>query len=158
MGVYALEGLYVKQREILQQIAAYVQGEALGQDLYSVEKELFKRLLGLGHAFLSEVIARRGTGKADGPVEVGDEVLPYHLDKERTYLSIFGELQINRAYYWHQGKSGYYPLDAELNLPSRRYSYLLSEWAQSLVVEEPYEKAVHRVAELLGIQIGRAHV
>ena len=105
MGVYALEGLYVKQREILQQIAAYVQGEALGQDLYSVEKELFKRLLGLGHAFLSEVIARRGTGKADGPVEVGDEVLPYHLDKERTYLSIFGELQINRAYYWYQGKS-----------------------------------------------------
>ena len=48
MGVYALEGLYVKQREILQQIAAYVQGEALGQDLYSVEKELFKRLLRLG--------------------------------------------------------------------------------------------------------------
>jgi hypothetical protein len=155
MGIYALEGLYVKQREILQQIAAYVQGEALGQDLYSVEKELFKRLLTLGHAFLSEVIARRATGKADGPVEVGDEVLPYHLDKERTYLSIFGELQINRAYYWRQGKSGYYPLDAELNLPSRRYSYLLSEWAQSLVVEEPYEKAVQRVAGLLRIPVSK---
>lgn len=155
MEIYALEGSYVKHREILQEIAAYVQGEALGQDLYSVEKELFKRLLRLGHAFLSEVIARRGTGKADGPVEVGDEVLPYHLDKERTHLSIFGELQIDRAYYWRPGKSGYYPLDAELNLPSRRYSYLLSEWAQSLVVEEPYEKAVQSVAELLGIPVSK---
>ena len=151
--IYALEGSYVKHREILQEIAAYVQGEALGQDLYSVEKELFKRLLRLGHAFLSEVIARRGTGKADGPVEVGDEVLPYHLDRERTHLSIFGELQINRAYYWRPGKSGYYPLDAELNLPSRRYSYLLSEWAQGLIVEEPYEKAMQRVAGFLGIPV-----
>lgn len=155
MGIYALEGLYVKQREIFEQISGYVQGQALGQDLYSVEKELFKRLLRLGHAFLSEVIARRGTGKADGPVEVGDEVLPYHLDKERTYLSIFGEVAINRAYYWRQGKKGYYPLDAELNLPSRRYSYLLSEWVQSIVVEEPYDKAVQRVARLLGIPVSK---
>ena len=155
MEIYTLEALRVKQREIFQQVSEFVHGEALNQDLYSVEKELFKRMLILGHAFLSEVIARRGTGKTDGAVEVREEILPYHLDKERTYLSIFGEVEINRAYYWRQGKAGYYPLDAELNFPGRRYSYLLSEWVQSIVVEEPYDKAVQRVAQLLGISVSK---
>ena len=153
MEIYTLEALRVKQKEIFQQISEYVQGKALDQDLYSVEKELFERLLILGRVFLSEVIARHGTGKTDGPVKVEDEVLPYHLEKEKTYLSIFGEIKINRAYYWQEAKRGYHPLDAELNLPSRRYSYLLSEWVQSLVVEEPYEKAVERVAKVLGIPV-----
>ena len=155
MEIYALEALRVKQREIFQQISEYVRGKALDQDLYSVEKELFERMLMLGRAFLSEVIARHGTGKADGPVQVGDEVLPYHLDKEKTYLSIFGEVEINRAYYWRKGEKGYFPLEAELNLPDRRYSYLLDKWVQSTIVEETYEKAVGRFAELLDIPVSK---
>ncbi len=155
MEIYALEALRVKQREIFQQISEYVRGKALDQDLYSVEKELFEGMLILGRAFLSEVITRHGTGKADGPVQVGDEVLPYHLDKEKTYLSIFGEVAINRAYYWSKGEKGYFPLEAELNLPDRRYSYLLDKWVQSTIVEETYEKAVGRFTELLGIPVSK---
>jgi hypothetical protein len=79
--------------------------------------------------------------------------LGYQVDKERTYLSIFGEVKINGAYYWDEGEKGYFPLDAELNPPDRRYSYLLDKWVQGTIVEETYEKAVVRFAELLGIPV-----
>ena len=153
MEMYDVEGLHVKQRKILQEIYEYVSGAALGKDLYSVESDLFRYVLSMGHAFLCEVIARHGTGKGEGPITVGDDDLPYHMDKETTYQSVFGEVQINRAYYWSKGEKGFFPLDAELNLPYRRYSYLLDKWVQSSVVEMPYHKSVDRFAELLGIPV-----
>ena len=118
MKMYDLESLHVKQREILQEIYEYVHGEALKKDLYSVENNLFRHILRMGHAFLCEVIARHGTGKIEGSAKVAEKNLGYHMDKETTYLSIFGEVKINRAYYWYKGEKGYFPLDAELNLPS----------------------------------------
>jgi hypothetical protein len=153
MQMYNLESLHVKQREILQEIYEYVSGAALGKDLYSVENDLFRYVLRMGHAFLCEVVARHGTGKVEGTINVGDNDLPYHMDKESTYQSVFGEVKINRSYYWRKGEKGSFPLDAELNLPDRRYSYLLDKWVQSSVVEMPYEKSVERFAELLGIPV-----
>ncbi|MCD6122117.1 MAG: hypothetical protein J7K04_09800 [Spirochaetales bacterium] len=153
MEMYDVETLQVKQRKILQEIYDYVSGAALGKDLYSVENDLFRYVLRMGHAFLCEVIARHGTGKGEGPITVGDDDLPYHMDKETTYQSVFGEVKINRAYYWSKGERGVFPLDAELNLPYRRYSYLLDKWVQSSVVEMPYDKSVDRFAELLGIPV-----
>ena len=153
MEMYDVETLQVKQRKILQEIYDYVSGAALGKDLYSVENDLFRYVLRMGHAFLCEVIARHGTGKGEGPITVWDDDLPYHMDKETTYQSVFGEVKINRAYYWSKGEGGVFPLDAELNLPYRRYSYLLDKWVQSSVVEMPYDKSVDRFAELLGIPV-----
>ncbi len=153
MEMYDVETLHVKQRKILQEIFEYVSGAALGKDLYSVENDLFRYVLSMGHAFLCEVIARHGTGKGEGPINVEDDDLPYHMDKESTYQSVFGEVKINRTYYWRKGEKGAFPLDAKLNLPDRRYSYLLDKWVQSSVIEMPYEKSVKRFAELLGIPV-----
>lgn len=150
MEMYDIEALHVKQRKMVQEIYEYVCGEALKKDLYSVENDLFRYVLKMGHTFLNEVIARHGTGKLEGPFKVGDEDLPYHLDKETTYLSIFGEVNINRAYYWRKGERGYFPLDTELNLPSRRYSFLLDKWVQGSIVEMPYDKSVERFALVFG--------
>jgi hypothetical protein len=155
MEMYDLESLHVKQREILQEIFEYVRSDALEKDLYSVEKDLFQHMLRMGNVFLCEVIARHGTGKIEGSAKVGEKSLGYHMDKETTYLSIFGEVKINRAYYWRKGEKGYFPLEAELNLADRRYSYLLDKWVQSTIVEETYEKAVGRFAELLGIPVSK---
>jgi hypothetical protein len=155
MEMYDIESLHVKQREILQEIYEYVSGAALKKDLYSVENDLFRYILRMGHAFLCEVIARHGTGKIEGSAKVAEKNLSYHMDKETTYLSIFGEVKINRAYYWGKGEKGYFPLDAELNLPDHRYSYLLDKWVQGTIVEMPYDKAVERFAELLDIPVSK---
>ncbi len=153
MEMYDVEALHVKQRKILQEIYEYISGAALKKNLYSVESDLFRYVLSMGHAFLCEVIARHETGKVEGTIKVGDDDLPYHMDKESTYQSVFGEVKINRAYYWSKGEKGCFPLDGELNLPDRRYSYLLDKWVQGSVVEMPYDKSVDRFAELLGIPV-----
>jgi len=150
-----LESLRQHQHALFSQIARFVREDALGADLYRVEKELFQMLLALGKAFLLEVIARHGTGKVAEVVDANGERLPYQGDKETTYLSIFGAVQIWRAYYWRKGHEGLCPLDALLNLPARRYSYLLDDWVQGTIVEEPYEKAVERFSNLLRIPVSK---
>ncbi len=58
------------------------------------------------------------------------------------YQSVFGEAKINWAYYWRKAEKGYFPLDAELNLPYRLYSHLLDKWIQGSIVEMPYDKSL----------------
>jgi len=81
MEMYDVETLQVKQRKILQEIYDYVSGAALGKDLYSVENDLFRYVLRMGHAFLCEVIARHGTGKA---------VMRSHYDTTRFFRNMQG--------------------------------------------------------------------
>lgn len=150
-----LEALHQQQNNILNEIRSFVQDGALKKELYDVEQGLFRMLLALGNKFLTEIIARHGTGKVDEVVDEKGQRLPYHVDKGTTYLSIFGKVDIQRAYYWQKGHEGICPLDVRLNLPERRYSYLLDDWAQGTVVEEPYEKAVERYSKLLGIPVSK---
>jgi len=150
-----LEALRQQQHDTVSRIEEFVRDNALQVDLYSAEKELFRMLLALGRTFLREVIARHGTGKVEEVVDSTGERLPYQGDKKTTYLSIFGEVEIRRAYYWRKGHEGVCPLDARFNLPARRYSYLLDDWVQRAVVEEPYEKAVERFSNLLGIPVSK---
>jgi hypothetical protein len=150
-----LETLHQQQQDILTQIMDFVRSNALVTDLYNVEKELFRLLLSLGKEFLKEVIARLGTGKVAEVVDVKGERLPYQDDKKTTYLSIFGEVTILRAYYWRKGHVGICPLDDRINLPVHCYSYLLDDWVQRALTEEPYDKAVERFSKILGIPVSK---
>ena len=150
-----LDMLYQQQEDILKHIRTFVQGNALNLDLYRAEKELFRLVLTLGRTLLGEVIARHGSGKVDHVTNASGQKLPYHNDKKTTYLSIFGLLEINRAYYWKKDCEGVCPLDARINLPQRRYSYLLNDWTQSTITEEPFEKAVQRIENIFGIPVSK---
>jgi hypothetical protein len=144
-----------QQEDVLIHIQTFVQGDALGLELCGVEKELFRLVLSLGRALLGEVIARHGSGKVDHVANASGQKLPYHNDKKTTYLSIFGLVEIHRAYYWQKECEGVCPLDARINLPQRRYSYLLNDWTQSTITEEPFEKAVERIAKIFGIPVSK---
>jgi len=150
-----LETLHYQQNDIVKQMQEFVKGKALSTDLHGVEKELFRMLLTLGKVFLGEAITRHGAGKVDLVANEDGEQLPYHGDKKMTYLSIFGEVDIWRAYYWVKGQKGICPLDAKINLPEHRYSYLLDDWTQSTITEEPFAKAVERLGRILGIPVSK---
>lgn len=150
-----LDALRQTQNDILTRMRSFVQGNALQSDLYEVEKQLFRMVLEMGKAMLDEVIARHGTGKVGEVMNAAMQRLPYQDDKMTTYLSIFGNVEIWRAYYWTKGHEGVCPLDARLNLPQRRYSYLLDDWSQGLITEEPFEKAVERIAKIFGIPVSK---
>lgn len=155
MEVYQIEQQKVEQNSLWQEIRAFVEGDAMALPLHEAEEGLFRRLMCLGRELLKETIAKHGTGQTDKPVLLDNgERLPYQNLKDRKYLSIFGKVTIVRAYYWKEGASrGVCPLDQKLNLPARRYSYLLDRWTQSSVAEATYDESTGGISDLLGVAV-----
>lgn len=155
MKRYDIDSLKIEQSNLFSEIRRYISTEALCEEIHKVELKLFRLLLALGLCLLKEVIALRGTGKDKSVIrdQAGDSYR-YHCTRNRDYLSIFGLVHIERAYYRAEGGGGgIYPLDAELNLPATRYSYLLQQWTHSEVVETTYDHAVNGISELLDIAV-----
>ncbi len=144
-------------RQEVESILRFVDADAQELELHEVERELFRQLLKLGQSLLERSIARRGTGKEAAGDTITTEAgvcLPYHTTKTRkNYLSIFGEVDIRRAYYWVKGEKGVFPIDEDLNLPERRYSYLLQEWVELLGVDCSFEQASDRLDGILGVKV-----
>lgn len=154
MEMYQIEQQHVEQETVLKQIRSYVEGGALSEELHKVEWNIFKLLLRLGLSLLKEVLARHGSGNCGPQVRLeSGTTLPYHSLKKRSYLSIFGWVEITRAYYWRKGEEGYCPLDAQLNLPQRAYSYLLEQWVELNVIDQAYDKAIAKVARIFELEI-----
>ena len=155
MGLYQIEQLHVEQDEVLEAARRWVaEGAKDRKELHEAEKNIFRIMQNMGLLLLKEFLARSGNGQVVGALSLPEGgSLPFHGNNGCQYLSIFGRLEIERAYYWTEGAAGRYPLDATLNLPERRYSYLLDQWAQAGVVEQSYDKVTGGLGELLGLPI-----
>ena len=132
-----------------------VQEDRESEELSQVEKQLFSGLLDLGRSLLEGYVARHGTGYVGSVWDRGDGVeWSCQGIRSKVYLSVFGPLQIRRSYYYgaEQGEGGC-PLDEELQLPERKYSYLLSEWMLRFCVKGAYDGAVEDVKTLLGLSV-----
>jgi hypothetical protein len=67
---------------------------------------------------------------------------------------VFGEVEVKRAYYWELGApEGYCPMDARLNLPARKDSYVLQEWALRMGTAESFDEIKGGLKDLLGLEI-----
>src|SRR6478735_6261500 len=104
-----------------------------GQRIDTVERELFRQLLGLGRTL------RR---------------LPERHD--RRYVSIFGTLTIGRvAYGTREGQRiERVPLDERLALPEGDFSYVLEDWGQRLSLKGSFAEAGESLEMLLGLRVG----
>jgi len=132
----------------------FVKTEALTMELHAVEGELFRMLLRLGRILLELFLLSFGTGNVGQTVTTKSGlVLRYRRESPRRYLSIFGEVTIVRAYYLEDGAKGVFPLEAQLNLPKRKYSYLLQKWMTLWGVKTTYEGAVETLKEFLGLDL-----
>ena len=149
-----MERIITQARQEFEDILNYVQGNAQKQQLSEVEKGIFYSLLKLGLTLLVLFFQRKGTGY-EGKVhrdKTGEKRF-YHSIKHKTYLSIFGKVRIPRACYWKKNSREIYPLDAELNIPSTEYSYVLQEWGAALGTEESYKKSAQFLKNILGIPL-----
>src|SRR5690349_385807 len=72
-----------------------------GQRIDTVEREVFRQLLGLGHTLLSAFVAAQGDGDLGPQAEATGVRLVRRLSErhDRRYVSIFGELSIARVVY-----------------------------------------------------------
>ena len=130
------------------------------QPIHQVEEIIFRDVLTIGLALLRSFLAASGDGDVGPtltiPGENPDEppqVLP-RLDEPRSrpYLSIFGEVTVERVGYGHDRLDAA-PLDARLHLPRRQYSHLLQKWLGVFVIDDAHAEAVRKLQTILGISI-----
>jgi hypothetical protein len=149
------EQLFLKAQAQLASIVRWVeQSIERAQRVDEVERALFAELLVVGRTLLEAFVAAQGDG------DVGEEAAPAGRPLQRLqerhgrrYLSIFGELRIERwVYAVREGqKIEYAPLDERLGLPGGEFSYVLEDWQQRLCVQEAYGEAVTSLGALLGV-------
>jgi hypothetical protein len=149
----------LKAQEQFEDLQALVEQAAQdGQRIDTVERELFRQLLRLGHTLLSTFVAAQGDGdlgpQAETPGGCTVRRLPERHD--RRYVSIFGELTIARVVYGtREGqKIELVPLDERLGLPESDFSYVLEDWGQRLCLKESFAEAGCSLEMLLGLRLG----
>ena len=126
--------------------------QAHSAQVYTIERGLLGRLLGLGRQLLALFLAVRARDSQRSSVTTPQgHRLPYHSDKRRSYLSIFGLIRFARPYFYARGLGGSTPLDAVLGLPGDRYSDLVREMTESLSVEVPYGKTASFFERFFGL-------
>lgn len=127
---------------MVNQIFTFVRREAQNREIGEVERHLLSLVMAIGRAALEEFVAVKGSGYSGKEiVDRQGNRCPYVRDRSCAYRSIFGTISIARAYYHHAGSPGEFPLDGELNLPDRGYSYLVQEFSSRLAITMSYEDA-----------------
>jgi hypothetical protein len=138
-----------------------LQDAADGQrPIHQVEEIIFRNLLTMGLAMLRTFLTASGDGDVGPRLTIPGEspgapplVLP-RLDEPRSrpYLSIFGEVAIERVGYGDDRLDAA-PLDARLHLPRRQYSYLLQKWLGAFVIDDAHAEAARKLQMILGLSI-----
>jgi len=130
-----------------------------GQRIDTVERDLMRQLLALGHDLLTAFVAHQGDGDQGPEVQTPDGQTVRRLPKrhDRRYVSIFGEVTITRVVYGtREGqKIELVPLDERLGLPEGEFSYVLEDWSQRFCLKESFAEAGHSLEMLLGLRLGR---
>ena len=130
------------------------------QAIHQVEETLFRSLLVIGRWLLQAFLDLAGTGdvgptltvSGDSPSEPGQELPRLDQLHKRPYLSIFGEIAIERTCSG-RGRVEAAPLDGRLHLPQRQYSYLLQQWLGTFVVDDAHAEAIRKLGTILGVEI-----
>jgi hypothetical protein len=150
LTIYEKESLFESLDETYAEIKAYVEGAIEREELHEVELNLFRRVLGLGRGLLEVFVELSGTGYEAGkpPLSEAGSKMEYKETRDSPYVSIFGEITISRAAYAHPDGGRVYPIDAQLNLPAHKYSYLLLKWMQASSAEDDFRSAVDRFNEI----------
>lgn len=125
--------------------------------LGEVERESERRGREMVRLLLQAHLDARGDGDVGEAIVVPDGKAPLRLAykriRSRRILTLFGELKLTRAGYGQPGERTVYPLDQELQLPGRTYSYEYQRRLMRAVVCSPFDEAIAFIAELTGVSV-----
>lgn len=71
----------------------------------------------------------------------------------RRHVTLFGAITVTRIGYGRPGQASIHPLDGDLGLPARCYSYELQRRLVTAAVHAPFDDAVGLLAEATGVTI-----
>lgn len=84
----------------------------------------------------------------DGPIRLG-----HKRAHTRTMVTLFGKVTITRVGYGARSHASIHPLDAELGLPGRCYSYEFQRRLVRAAVGSPFDEAIAVGAEMTGVTV-----
>lgn len=144
--------------QALQALIKFVRESAGQLEAHAAEKGIFKRLLPIGLAAMKLYFAQRGTGDLGAAITRADGmILPREKPlRGRDYFSIFGKFAVARTCYRTPGEPGIFPLDAQVNLPERCYSYFLQEWMTLFEVEHPFKESSSWFEQLFDLDVAES--
>jgi len=119
--------------------------------LGEVERASERRGREMVRLMLQAHVDARGNGDVGEAIVVDDDKgslrLAYKRIRSRRILTVFGELTLMRTGYGQPGERTVYPLDRELQLPERTYSYEYQRRLMRAVVCSPFDEAIALLAE-----------
>lgn len=125
--------------------------------LAELERESVTRVREIGRLSLQAHVDARGEGDVGAALVVhgaaGPVRLAYKRRHTRRIVTMVGELTVTRIGYGAPGQASIHPLDAELRLPGRSFSYEVQRHLVRAAVCGPFDEAVHVVGELTGVAI-----
>jgi hypothetical protein len=129
------------------------------KDANYMEVEIFQRLLIIGKTLMEIYIDSVGTGDQGKHLEASNGIFYTNEGlREIIHTTLFGEVPIERAYYRKVLEQGLFPLDENINLPERTYSYLLKRFTLGVAVNESYAEARKYMFDLFGIKIPESSI
>ena len=146
------ERFYEQSRQEFEDIVRSLDSEELRSMTHSdLERELENKGRELMRKLLQEHLEARGPGECVQPVRGSDGVDRSRVRaQERKLETIFGTVSVERAGYGQEGSRSLHPLDAELNLPDKKYSLELCR----RVAEESAKSSFDQTFESIGRNTG----
>jgi hypothetical protein len=125
-----------------------------GASLDHLERGALQRVLEIGHAAVDMFLEAQGDGDLGDSVITAEDTVLYRSDTimTRPLRTIFGEHSF-KAYVYAQGskrKIELRPIDARLNLPEGKGSYLLQEFSQLFCVEKAFGVGARQFETVFG--------
>ncbi len=155
--IMAQEKYFIKAQKEFDGLLSWIgQADEEGLRIDQVERGLFSRLLAIGFVLLEAFVAKFGPGDAGETVEREGRTLRRSTEPHsRRYLSIFGELMLDRFVYAIRPKQKieYVAVDEQLGLPQGECSYALEDWLQKLCVKDSFDEGVQTLYDWLGVKL-----
>lgn len=123
---------------------------------HEIEDQLWQGLLAMGQQLMQLFFTIHEKQEAQQAVyEAGGIEYPYIGQRDRKYVSLFGEVTVWRACYWCKGIGSQFPLDDKLSLPQRSFSDMVQERISELTAVMTYEEAITVFSKWLGWDLSK---
>lgn len=154
------ERFYEQSRQEFEEIVGRLDSEEVRSMTHSeIERELEKMGRELMRKMLQEHLQSRGPGESVQSVRGSDGVeRPRVRLHERGLETIFGTVSVQRAGYGQEGSPSLHPLDAELNLPDRRYSLELCRRVAEEAAKSSFDETFESIGKNTGGHVAKRQI
>ena len=127
--------------------------------LSGLERELEKRGRELMRILLQEHLNKLSPSRCEQTVCGSDEIdRPNVRPHDRKIETVFGTVSTSRAGYGNEGVASLHPLDAQLNLPSERYSLELRRRVAENAAKSSFDETLEAIEKTTGAHVPKRQV